>query len=205
MSRKSIPGSCSARRPGSLRWLALLLIAKFGWAETRYALISLPLWIILSPVALRELLVRADSLGKILSLGVLLLLVADSLSQDVLYHQYQHGQRPDSKAAYASVEQEKAEDDLVFATAPAYGHYYLSDEVRWMENADPADLERAGRRAWFVFSPDHRPIAPELGNWILKNCEPAQVFELSLTGKNLSIPIYLYDPARASPSAVSSG
>jgi hypothetical protein len=175
--------------------LALLLIVNLSWTETRYAIISLPFWIILSAVAVRELFVRADGLGKMLSLGVLLLLVADPLSQDVIYYRYQNGQRPDYRAAYALVEQEKGQDDLVLASTPIYGHYYLSDEVKGMNAAAPADLEAAGKRVWFAFGPEYYSITPELERWIHENAGLVQVFEIPMPGKSLSIYVYLYDPA----------
>jgi mannosyltransferase len=185
--------------------VALILIAPFVFTVDRYAFVSLPFWIILSAVAAHQLLVRADKVGKLLSLGVLLLLIADPLSEDVLYYLYQNGNRPDWRGAFAVVDREKDEGDLVVTTRPDLGRYYLDPEVGWINDMDPDVITRAGARVWFVIDEAGGWVVPELEEWIRENSELIDVLRVSMPGKSLDISIYFYDPARASPSSVLSG
>jgi hypothetical protein len=174
--------------------LALLLLAPFAFTVDRYIFVTLPFWAILGAVALTELFVRADKYGRILSLGVLLLFVADSLSQDASYYLYQNGNRPDWKGAFSLIAQEMAEEDLVLATSPELGHQYLGDGVEWINSMDPDAIERAGRRVWFVIDDSIGWVAPDLELWIRENSRLVEVLEVMMPGKSLSISIYLYSP-----------
>jgi hypothetical protein len=181
--------------------LALLPIALFAFTVDRYVFVSLPFWIILGAVAVHELFVRADKVGKTLSLGVLLVLVAEPLSQDALYYLDQNGGRPDWRGAFALVDREMEEGDLVMATRPELGHYYLGEDVEWVNNLDPGAVARADTRIWFVIDEAGSWIAPDLKEWVVENSELISVLVVGMPGRNLSIAIYLYDPTHASPSA----
>lgn len=185
--------------------LALLAMAPFAFTVDRYIFVSLPFWIILSAVAMNELFVRTDKVSKILALGILVLVVADSLSQDALYYLYQNGNRPDWRAAFALVGREMAEGDVVVATRPELGHYYLSDDVRWINSVDPEIVAREGTRVWFVIDEATGWVSPDLEEWIFRNAELIKVFAVMMPGKSMSITIHLYDPARASSPTVLSG
>jgi mannosyltransferase len=185
--------------------LILLLMTPFAFTVDRYVFVSLPFWIILGAVAVHELVMHADKVGKILSFGVLLLLVAEPLSEDALYYQYQNGNRPDWRGAFALVRREKEEGDLVAATRPELGEYYLGEEVIPINGIDPGTIAQGGRRVWFVIDEATSWVDPDLREWIGKNSELINVLAVSMPGKSLNITVYLYDPPRASPFAVPSG
>ncbi len=174
--------------------LLLLLMAPFAFTVDRYVFVALPFWMMLGAVAVKELLSRVDQVGKILAVGVLLLLVADSLGQTVLYYQYQNGNRPRWREAFALVGEDMTEDDLVLATRPELGHYYLTDDVACINSADPATMESTGGRAWFVIDEATGWVAPEIGHWIRENAGMVDVLQVRMPGKSLSIYVYLYNP-----------
>ena len=144
----------------------LLLISPFAFTVDRYVFVILPFWAILGAIAFREMFVQTGKRGKLLALGILLLLVADPLGQDALYFAYQNGNRPDWRGAWQIVSREKTDGDLVLATRPELGHYYLDDEVASINSVDPDTIERDGNRVWFVIDEATGQVDPDLEQWI---------------------------------------
>jgi hypothetical protein len=95
-------------------------------------------------------------------------MVAEPLSQDALYYQYQNGNRPDWRGAFALVGRER-EGDLVAATRPELGEYYLGEEVIPINSMDPEAIAEGGTRVWFVIDEATGWVAPALREWIDKN------------------------------------
>jgi hypothetical protein len=180
--------------------IVLLSLAPFAWTEARYVFVSLPFWIILAAVALQQMLVHTNALGKVLTLGVLLLLVADPVSQLALYYRYQHGNRPNWRRAFALVGQRRAEGELVLATIEKVGHYYLSEDVRQVNDMEPEAIQAADTRVWFVIDEAAGYVSPDFRRWIHENSRLIDVIEVSEAGNSLSIYVYLYDPADVSAS-----
>jgi mannosyltransferase len=171
----------------------ILMLSSFAFTVDRYAFISLPSWIILAAVGVKEIFSQTQKYGKVLAMGVLVLLLVDPLSQDVLYYQYQNGNRPNWKEAFSIVEQHKIEGDLFSATRPEVGTYYLNQEVEWVNNIDPAVITDHGQRTWFVID-SNSWVDPINQEWIQQNSELVDVLNVNLPGKSLEVRVYLYNP-----------
>ncbi len=87
------------------------------------------------------------------------------------------------------------------ATRPELGHYYLNDDVGWVNSVDPNTVVQAGTRVWFVIDEATGWVAPELRQWIDANSGLIAVLDVMMPGKSQSIVIYLYDPGLGCPPA----
>lgn len=171
----------------------LLMIAPFAQTVSRYIFVTLLNWIILAAFALREIAGQLRKQSVILAASVLLVLIADSFSQDMLYYVYQNGNREDYKGAFAVVERSKQEGDVVITTRPEIGRYYLDEAVLWNGEIEPEDVARSGERTWFVV--DNRSfITPELTEWLNQNAELASVNDVYVAGKPMLVRVYFYQP-----------
>ena len=85
--------------------LLLVLISAFMFTVDRYIFATLFFWVLLGALAVKELSAQTEGFVKIVSFGVLLVLLMTSLNEVFLYYQYQHGNRPDWKGAFLTVGQ----------------------------------------------------------------------------------------------------
>jgi mannosyltransferase len=176
----------------------LILLSPFVYVHDRYVFLTLPLWIILGATAVWGIFSRVGEPGRILALGVIVLLLADPIAQNWLYFDYQNGNRWDWKGAFATVQQRKAEDDLVVTTWVGLGRYYINGEVMSMHELDPLTVVESGRRMWFV---DDGWVNPALSGWLQENAELVDVRDVHMPGKVFPMRVYLYNPARPRVSA----
>lgn len=171
----------------------VILLSPFAYVHDRYVFLTLPLWIILGATAVWEIFSYVGGHGRILALGVIVLLLADPVAQNWLYFNHQNGNRWDWKGAFALVQQRKAEDDLVVTTWPELGRYYIDGEVIPMHRLDPLTVVESDRRMWFV---DDGWVNPALSGWLQENGELIDVLDVQMPGKVFPMRIYLYDPER---------
>jgi hypothetical protein len=189
-------------RPGILLFVGavvplglLLLTTPFSRAHSRYIFFALPCWIILGSIVVKELLANQQKFVNLLALFVLLILVGDAFSQDVLYFGYQNGNRSNWKAALNFVREEKIQGDLVYTTWPEMANYYLdSKDAKESEFARPEDIEKSGQRAWFVFDHSNQKISTALKAWLDGKVKLMGVFDVYIPGKSMEMRVYLYDP-----------
>lgn len=174
--------------------LLLVLLSAFMFTVDRYIFATLSFWVILGAVAVKELFAQTEGFVKIVSFGVLLVLLMTSLSEVFLYYQYQHGNRPDSKGAFLVVQQRMHAEDLIVATRPEIGRFYLSQNVIYINSISRDAFENCRGRIWFVIDEATSPVDPDIKEWVLQNTELIAVRETYLPGRNLSIYVYLYDP-----------
>lgn len=172
----------------------VILLSPFAYVHDRYVFLTLPMWTILGAMAVRGIFSRIGGHGRILALGVVVLLLADPIAQDWLYFSYQNGNRWDWKGAFAIVQQHKTEDDLVATTWQELGRYYLGEKVLLMDKLDPAAVVESDRRMWFV---DDGWVNPTLSAWLQENGELIDVLDVQIPGKVFPMRVYLYDPARS--------
>ena len=178
--------------------LLLVLVSSFMFTVDRYIFVTLFFWFVLGALAIKELFAQTEGFVRIVPSGVLLVLLMTSLSEVFLYYQYQHGNRPDWKGASLTVRQKMKAEDVIVATRPELGMFYLRQNVTYINGVSSDTLENSSGRIWFVIDEATSPVNPDTKEWILQNTELIQVRELYLPGKNLSIYIYLYDPVRKS-------
>ncbi len=171
--------------------LIAISLSMFVYVHDRYVFLTLPLWLILGAVAVQGIVSRIGGHGRILALGVVLLLLADPLAQNWLYFHYQNGNRWDWKGAFATVQQRKAEEDPVVTTWWELGKYYLDGEVISMNELDPVAVVERDQRMWFV---DDGWVNPALSTWLQENGELIDVRDVQMPGKAFVVRVYLYDP-----------
>lgn len=177
--------------------LSVIFLSPFTYVHDRYVFLTLPLWIILGTAAVQGIFSHVGGRGRILALGIVVLLLADPLAQDWLYFDYQNGNRWDWKGAFATVQQRKAENDLVVTTWWELGRYYLGADVLTMDQLDPLAVAARGQRMWFV---DDGWVNPTLSKWLQENAELIDVRDVQMPGKVFPMRVYLYDPARSGGS-----
>lgn len=185
-----------------LPMVALVIMSPFTQTFSRYMFQSLPTWAILGAVGAKELWTRTAKDGRVLSLAVLVLLIADPLSQGVLYYEYQHGNRQDFRAAYNVIQEQMQPGDQVVATWREVGEYHLAWKyekpdygVIWTQDLRPKDVIDSGRRTWFVIDNRTGFISPKLESWLQTEQRLVSVNDVYLPGKLLAMRVFLYDPA----------
>ena len=174
--------------------VALAIASPFVFTVDRYAFVALASWLILSAIAIKETLSHTDTIGKLFIAGVFLLVLTDALSQNFQYYMFQNGSRPDWKTAFAHVENQRTDGDIVYATRPEMGFYYLDQNVLPVDSFVPEDNENANHKSWFVISTSTSSIRPELHTWIKENGILVDSLDVHIPGKIFDMQLYLYDP-----------
>lgn len=174
--------------------ISVLALSLIQYTANRYVFVSLISWIILASVAVRESFVRTQANGRILVLGVFLILLLQPLGEDVLYFRYQHGNRDNWKAAYAFVEDKKEPGDLVITADHKLGRFYLDESIIGMESLSPEDLGNIGSRIWFVEDMNVEYRWPWFQEWVNKNATLMANFDNHVQARNFKMRVYLYDP-----------
>ena len=174
-------------------FVILLIVSPFVLAVSRYIFQTLPLWLMLGAIAIKAIVDNASGNGKYLALGFALLLVADSVSQNFLYFNYQNGNREDFKGAFEIVAEHKLLDDLIVSGRPEIGRYYLNDKVKSARNVKIEDIENSDQQTLFVV--DNRSGFPsKLQEWIEDNSQLIGVRDVYVPGKVMMMRVYLYQP-----------
>jgi Dolichyl-phosphate-mannose-protein mannosyltransferase len=176
--------------------LAMIVISLVQYAANRYAFITLTSWIILAAVAVRELFIQTRGEARLLSLGLVLIMLLEPLGENVIYYQYQSGNRDDWKAAFSYVKQRKEPGDLVIASNPELGNYYLSEQMTTnIYGVNMDQLAGQGKRVWFVEDNNVGDKYPEKLKWIKEHSQLLQVDDVHVRARNFIMRVYLFDPA----------
>jgi mannosyltransferase len=179
---------------GSLFPIVLLaMMAPFTQTFSRYVFLTLPGWAILGSVAAKEVLANTTKHARVLALGLVIILLVEPISQNVLYFSFQNGNRENYKDAFALVAQHKQPGDFVVTTRSEIGEYYLNQEVVNSNRIDLDGIIASGERAWFVM--DNRThISDRLLEWIPANTLLIDTFDVYVPGKVMAMRVYLYNP-----------
>lgn len=174
--------------------ISLAIGSLFIRTVDRYAFVSLISWIILGTLVIKQASQSRQSIAKVAASALFLIIFADSMAQNMLYYQYQHGSRPDWKNAFAQVAARQHPGDLVFATRPEIGRYYLQQDVNSFYRMEPDKIKQNEQRAWFVVNTSTVGVDPALLGWIKNNSRLVEVFDVQIPGKIFDMRVYLYDP-----------
>ena len=181
-------------------FLIVILVTPFMFAEERYAFVSLPAWLVLAAIGMDKLLTQMKKTETVLALGLLVVLTADALGANLLYYRINHGNRWDHQSAFAIVQANLQEGDMVVSTFTEMGNYYLkrNDVVLW-DDASKKNIESSGRRVWFVLIPDMTWYTgtQDFYWWVSHNTRMIRTLYIR-TVDNTNLEIYLYDPAISS-------
>ena len=173
--------------------LVLVAISPFTQTFSRYVFMTLPFWAILGAVAAKEIFVNTQKQARILALGIVLILFADPISQDVLYYTYQNGNREDFKGALTWVSERMQPGDLLVSTRPELAGYYLGIAAIDSNQIDLDGILASGDRAWFVMD-SRTHISDELQSWLDASSQLMEVFDVHIPGKTMYMRVYLWDP-----------
>ena len=172
----------------------LLVLNPFVFTKPRYIFMTLPSWIILGAVGIREIFNEVKSRGKILALGLLFILLADSASSNLLYYQVNNGNRNDWKGAFSIVNQNRIEGDEVVTSWPQWEGFYWDKAIVVWESLTPETVVSSGKRYWFILDEEIIWGNMEMKAWIEQNAELKDVLYLRREDEYY-LKIYLYDPA----------
>ncbi len=175
--------------------MTIVSLSPFSFTASRYFFVALPSFVILCALATEELVLNVRKYGKLLVVGVIFLIFAEAIGQDILYYTYQKGNRDDWKGAFAFVEEQKEAGDLVVSTRPLMAEYYLGEEALRLNSTEPMFVVESGKRAWFVI--DMSWIIPTWQEWIDENLMLVKVLDVHVAARNFVMRVYLYDPTRS--------
>ncbi|MCZ7570675.1 MAG: glycosyltransferase family 39 protein [Ardenticatenaceae bacterium] len=176
-------------------FLTIMVLSMFQYTANRYIFISLPSWIILASLAAVEIFRKSQENTRILAVGVLVFLVLDPLGEDVLYYQYQNGNRDNWKAAFALVRQQKKEGELVVSNSRLLANYYMREKTETMEEFDLSRVKETQERIWFVEDMTVASLRPDMHRWIQKNAQLVANLDVHVHARNFEMRVYSYDPS----------
>lgn len=173
---------------------AVLGLAFVQYSANRYVFVSLTSWIILASLALEQLFLNTNGFAKLIVFAVGLLVILQPLADDYLYYRFQNGNRDDWKAAFAYIDRHRQPGDVVAATNPLLGEYYLDSKTVIMRGMNFDTLASKGNRVWFVEDINVAGDIPEKLNWIQQNATLKAVYDVSVSARTYIMRVYLYTP-----------
>ncbi|OGO35107.1 MAG: hypothetical protein A2W35_11500 [Chloroflexi bacterium RBG_16_57_11] len=173
----------------------IMAVSIIQFSANRYFFISLTSWITLASLATYELIRQLKGKARLLAVGVLVLLLGTSLSEDYLYYRYQNGNRDDWRSAFIFIRERLQDDDLVFAGDPDVGDYYLGQRTFSTGDFEESAFRSKFRRAWFVIDMNTQELYPQQLAWIEEHARQVANFDVPLRGRTFKMRVYLYDPA----------
>jgi hypothetical protein len=178
-------------------FVLVILLTRFMFTEERYAFVTLPSWLILGAIAVKEIFAQTKNHGKLLAVGVLILLLADAAGANLRYYRVNNGNRRDWKGAFALVRERSTEGDILVSTWPELGTYYLDQEFISWQDIDTDTVVQSGKRVWFVIIPAMAWFwqNQDVYWWVSENSELVEVKYLRRQD-DASLFIYLHDPAQ---------
>ncbi|MCJ7535286.1 MAG: glycosyltransferase family 39 protein [Anaerolineales bacterium] len=175
--------------------VAIVLLSIFQYSANRYVFVTLTAWLILSALGVWELFKQSKGRTWVIVSGVLLILLVFPMSENVLYYQYQNGNRDDWKSAFALVDELKKPGDMVIATEQGMGDYYLDEDITYhYSSLDYDNLPDTDNRYWFIVDNNLGDKYPELLRWVTGNSDLIANYDVNVRARNFQMRIYLYDP-----------
>lgn len=173
--------------------LSLMLMNQFMFTKDRYAFMTLTFWLLLSAIAIWELVRQTNGIGKFLAVGLLVVLMADSTGKNVQYYLVDHGNRRDWRTAFQIIKDRGHPEDIVVAWWPEFSPYYLGREILPMEEVTPEYVLDTGRRFWFLLDSETVWGNLRLRDFLEANAQLIDILYLRLPEDDFNIKIYLYD------------
>jgi mannosyltransferase len=173
--------------------VAIAILSMIQYSANRYAFITLTSWLLLAALAVRELFRNVQGIGRILAAGVLTLLILAPLSEDILYFQYQNGNRDNWKAAFEYIESHREVGDIVFSQNPDVSNFYLDGDTHYIGNWDPSSYSSQSR-VWIVEDMNVAELHPQVLAWLKEKTVEKANFDVNVQARNFKMRVYLYDP-----------
>lgn len=178
--------------------LPALLIAManpFVFTVERYAFMTLLFWMALAASGIVSIITLAGRQGIVLSLGVLLLLLADAAGDQLLYYQINHGNRLNWRESVSYVRERMENEDVVVSTRAQLASYYMGKDVLEFQDLLPEDLETIDQPIWFIM--DYPGIwhgKESTKTWLDTHAGLVQ-FSYLRVNEGIALVIYFFDPA----------
>jgi mannosyltransferase len=176
--------------------IVLVAISPWVFVVERYALITLPAWLVLTAVAIERLFSWLPRQGKWLGLAALSLLLAHAAGDHLAYFALNNGNRLDWRGAYQYVTVHKAPEDLVASDRPEIALYYLDENeaVLDLSQITVDELAALEQTVWFVVdSHGIWAIPPANKEWLEDNAELLFVWYLRVR-EQIDLKAYRYEP-----------
>jgi len=177
----------------ALPLLGVMTLSLFQYAANRYVFVSVTSWILLASLFLDQYFQHPEKTVRLLTAGILALMLLNALSDDYLYFFHQNGNRADWRAAFRYIEARLEPDDWVVATDTDLGDYYLGRTVIGMENFRPGWLRDRQQRVWFIEDLTLSERYPEARALIKENARLMEVFDVSMQARIFTMRVYLYE------------
>ncbi|HSM56418.1 MAG TPA: glycosyltransferase family 39 protein [Candidatus Sulfomarinibacteraceae bacterium] len=185
---------------------SILVISLFLYTANRYVFISLTSIIILAAVGARELIVRMPRDGRLLAYGAVLVLLVAPLGDNLLYFQYQNGNRDDWKGAFQLIQDRMEPGDRVASTKSDLADFYMQTETMSMQyfSSRIDEIAASEDRIWFILDLTAPGKTPELTHWVRRNANLVATRDVTVQARTFPLHIYLYEGAGAQSTVTTS-
>ncbi len=174
--------------------LVILIAANpFIFTKDRYVFMILFSWILLAAVGMSALLAQVNGIHKWLAIGILILVIADASSDNLLYYRVNNGNRGDWKTAFQIVQVNSEPDDIVVTYWPEFQPYYLDREFIQYEDIDVPSILAHRQQFWFILDSETIWANPEVKAFVENQGQLIDIRYLR-TPDDFSIRIYRFNP-----------
>ena len=169
-------------------------IAFFHYSANRYVFITLTSWIILAALALKELFTHLQGHNRIFAVGLVCLVFIALTTEDILYYQYQNGNRPDWKSAFAFIQSHKDPGEIILSANKALGDYYSQEKTKGLALFTIDNIKESRVKVWIVDDWSAKDINPATIRWVEENASLVAIYDVWVQARNFSMRVYLYEP-----------
>ena len=178
--------------------LLVAAISLFTFIVDRYAFITLPSWIMLASYGVVEVYRRFRSKGFLFATGALLLLIADAGGANLMYYQINQGNRPEWRKAFEYVTDRAVDGDVIVSSVPVVGSYYTKQDVVWLGEINPQEIENSNNRYWFVLDSENSWFSSKNKFWVEEHADLLELYFLRVR-ENMHLRIYFYSGEYQNP------
>lgn len=175
---------------------SVMFISLFLYSANRYVFVSLTAVIVLAAVAVRDLLQQAPQASRLLAVGAALVLFAMPMADNVLYFQYQNGNRDNWKAALMQVAAQMEPGDQVVTSQKNLADFYLEMDTIAIQSIEQGDLSQVlsrSERTWFVLDNTSRYKGPTSWNWARANAHFMGDYDVTVSARTFNMDVYLHE------------
>ena len=176
--------------------ILFVLLNPFMFTKDRFVFMTLPNWFILAALAIRGIFSQTQGLGKLLALGMVVMLIAEASGTNLLYYHVNGGNRRDWRTAFEIIKENSLDGDIYVAWWPQFGPYYLGREIIPYKDVTPDSVVESGKRYWFVVDSETVWGNYPLIKWLQTHARLVEVLSLRMPEDDFNLRIYLYDPVR---------
>ena len=175
--------------------ILLLLVNPFYFTKDRYIFFVLPFWIVLAAMGVHALFVRVKENGRLLVLGILVLLIVDSLGANIMYYQINHGNRRNWNRAFEIIRERAGPGDRIVTWWEEFGPFYTDQEIISWADLDADTVTESQYRYWFILDEETIWGNTDMKAWLESNGELIDII-YQRRQDDTFLKVFLFDPAR---------